>query len=420
VDLIYLQGYLSNVELNWESPTLARFLNRLAGLARLIVMDRRGSGCSERFTPSDVLPLETQLDDVADVMEAAGSERAVIFGSYDSGVVASLFAATYPESTQALILHASWAAYVWSRDYPWAWADSEMEKEISRIRSEWGSRDYAAVTLQEIAPSIAEDAQELEWFIRYMLLSMGPGAAIAELHRWAETDIREILPTIHVPTMVIHPSVGQSVEESRFIASRISGAQFVEPGSEWLPWAGNQGNQIHAIERFILGLQEEEASLDRVLKTVMFTNIVGSTERATEIGDHAWKVLLERHHATVRALLERFRGSEIDTTGDGFFAAFEGPSRATRCARTIAEAVEALGIEIRAGIHTGECEVMDHKIGGLAVVIGSRIGALAAPSEVLVSQTVKDLMAGSGMEFKRRGNHKLKGVPGEWTLYALA
>jgi len=412
-DLVYLQGYCSHVDLNWTSPHLARFLRGLANHARLIVTDRRGWGCSDRFSPSDVPPLETLTGDLLVVMDAAGSERAVILATWDCALVASLFAATYPDRAMALALYGAMATYIATDETPWMHSEKQREDECEQVRTLWGTLDWP-----DRVPG--DDAG---WWAGYQRASVAPGALIAEIRRFAATDARSVLTSIQVPTLILSDSDGtvfNSPDNGRYLASHIPGARLVEfPGGDEFHWYGPSTTIVREIVRFLASIQEEEASFSRVLATVMFTDIVGSTERAAEQGDRRWKQSVEQHHQLVRALLGRYRGREVDTAGDGFFATFDGPARAVRCAGAIVDASRTFGLEIRAGLHTGEVETIDNKAGGMAVLIGARVGALAGPSEVLVSQTIKDLTAGSGLVLEERGTHELRGVPGEWRLYAV-
>jgi class 3 adenylate cyclase len=417
-DLVYLQGYLSNVILNWEHPAFARFARELSRVSRLIVMDRRGLGCSERVTPADIPPIETLVDDLRAVLDEAESERPIVFATGDCGFIATLFAATYPDRLAGLVLYGLEPSQRLSDDAPWGTTDEQFEEGLRLTCHSLDGRWSRTKN-----PTLTADEKGLEWCVRYERVSLTPGGCYADGRRFWETDVRDVLPSIHVPTLVLHrEGDGETdVRGSRYVASHIRAATFVEvPGEDHFPWAGNQEAVVREVQRFLAGVREEELELERVLATVLFTDIVGSTERAAELGDAGWRELVERHHATVRALLARYRGNEIDTAGDGFFASFDGPARAVRCAEAAVDAVKALGIEIRAGVHTGEVETIAGKVGGIAVAIGARIGAMAAPSEVLVSQTVKDLVAGSGLSFDERGAHELKGVPGEWRLYAVA
>jgi class 3 adenylate cyclase len=415
-DLLYLQGYCSNVDMNWESRHLARFLRGLARHARLIVTDRRGWGCSERFTPGAVPEVDVLTDDILAVMSAAGSEQVSILATYESAIVASLFAAVYPELTKSLILVDPLVTYLPTEETPWMPSLSRWQKQIELVRDTWGTADWWD----------APPGDEGEWFSRYARASVTPGGLAAELSSYLETDVRAVLPSIQVPTLVLVDTDSfyeVAPETGHFVASKVPGARVVEHSSRGGPhfhWYARADAIVDEVGRFLAAIREEEASFDRVLATVLFTDIVGSTERAAALGDRRWREVLEQHHATVRTLLARYRGVEMDTAGDGFFASFEGPARAVRCASAIADAVRPLGIEVRSGLHTGEMERLEGKVGGVAVSIGARVAAMAAPSEVLVSQTVKDLMVGSDLTFEDRGSHELKGVPGTWKVYAVA
>ncbi len=421
-DMLFAQGWVSNVELNWDHPTMSGFLRGLSRSRRLIVTDPRGTGCSERASPRDVWPLETVMQDFAVVLEAAHSERAVILATNVCGFVACMFAATYPERTAALILYETSANFLRSEETPWEWTEEQFAEQENELRA-WGTREFALEDIQERDPSMASDHRYLDWWRRYHLLSEAPGHSVAAARDYMTTDVGGILTAIHVPVLVLcRPSSWESsfIPGARHLAQRIPGAQLVElPGRDASLWLGDQSLLLGTIDSFLADVRDEEAEFERVLATVLFTDIVGSTERAAQLGDRGWRDLVERHHAAVRALLDRYRGTEIDTAGDGFFSTFDGPARAIRCAQAIAAEVRPMGLEVRAGLHTGECEVIDGKVGGMAVNIGARIGSVARPSEVLVSQTVKDLVVGSGIEFNERGEHELKGVADRWRLYSV-
>lgn len=414
VDLVYLHPWFSHLEEIWEEPRYERFLLRFASFSRLILFDRRGSGLSDPV-PADRPPdLETRMDDATAVMDAVGSDRAVAYGASESGAMAALFAASHPSRTVALVIHGSGAKIAWAPDYPWGQTREEHDAEVASIEEGWGTEDY----VRRWWPHLQDDPRLVRWFARLMRHSMSPGAAAVYEEMYWAIDVRDALSSVHVPTLILHRAE-DSPEENRYLAEHIPGAQYVElPGEEHIPFLGDQDAVTNEIERFVRSVQNEEAVLDRVLATVMFTDIAGSSALASRLGDREWTELLERHHTTVRNILARYRGREIDTAGDGFFSTFDGPARGVRCAQQIAQAVRPLGIEVRAGIHTGEVETLDEKVAGLGVVIGARVGALAAPSEVLVSSTVKDLTAGSGLTFEDRGTHMLKGIPDEWHLYA--
>ena len=419
VDLLYLQSNISNIEVNWENPSLARFLRELAGLGRLIVTDRRGLGCSERFTPEDAPPIETLMDDVLAVLEAVGSERPVVLATGDCGFFACPLAATHPERLGALILFSAAPTWRRSAEIPWGRTEAEMEQSFRWCQANWGSGAW----VRRANPSAGAAEDNVRWFGRYERLAQSPGALYAEARRFAETDVRGVLPSIQVPTLVLHRSGNpeEHVDGGRYLATRIPGARFVElDGRDHFPWIGDQEAVVRELERFLATVRAEEADLDRVLATVLFTDIVGSTEKAVELGDQGWRDLVARHDSAVRALLSRYRGEEVDAAGDGFFATFDGPARGVRCAQAIVEAVKPFGLQVRAGLHTGEVEASGSTVRGIAVNIGARVGAKAGASEVLVSQTVKDLAAGSGLAFEDRGLHELKGVPDEWHLFAVA
>ena len=414
-DLVYVPGWISNVELMWEEPAHARLLQRLASFSRLILFDKRGTGLSDAV-PLDRLPtLEQRMDDVRAVMDAAGSERAAIFGSSEGGLMSVLFAASYPERARALIAHAIYAKRLWSVDYPWAPRPQARAAEIESIERTWGGE----MDISNLAPSADEAFKRRA--VAYLRRSASPGAAVAFLRMNSQIDVRAVLPTIRVPALVLH-RVGDrdvDVEEGRWIAAQIPGAKYVElPGDEHLIWAGDVDELVDEVEEFLTGSRPVHDA-HRVLTTVLFTDIVGSSQRAAALGDRAWRELLGAHHAAVRRELERFQGQEVDTAGDGFLATFDGPARAVRCGRAIQGAVGELGLEVRAGLHTGEVELAGEKVTGIAVHTGARVAALAERGEVLVSSTVKDLVAGSGLEFQDRGAYELKGVPGEWRLYSL-
>jgi class 3 adenylate cyclase len=416
-DLVYVQGYVSNVILNWEHPSFTRFARELSRFSRLIVTDRRGLGCSERFTPADLPPIETLVDDLRAVLDAAEAERPVVFATGDCGFIATLFAATYPDRLAGLVLYGVSPTWRLSEETPWGLTDEEAEEALRRI-----CHSLDGYWSRRTNPTLVADEKGFQWCVRYERVSNTPGGCYADGRRFGETDVRHVLQSIHLPTLVLHRQGDPEtdVRASRYLATHIRTATYVEvPGRDHLPWAGDQEAIVREVERFLAGVRQEEAELDRVLATVLFTDIVGSTKKAAELGDAGWRELVERHHATVRSLLARYRGREIDTAGDGFFASFDGPARAVRCAEAAVEAVRPLGIEIRAGVHTGEVETIAGKVGGIAVAIGARIGAMAMPSQVLVSQTVKDLVAGSGLVFEDLGAHELEGVPGEWRVYAV-
>jgi len=421
-DVVHVPGFVSHVELAWEVPGIAALIRRLSSFCRLIRFDKRGTGMSDRV--SGVPTLETRMDDVRAVMDAAGSERAALIGVSEGGPMSILFAATYPERAWALALCGTFARERWAPDYPFGIRDEEARLEDEEIERSWGTPEDATATAQELAPSAsAEEQRALATMVRQ---SASPGAALALNRMNHESDVRNVLSAIRVPTLVLnreaeHPFTRQG---SAYLAEHIPGARHLDlPGTDHAIFAGDWESYAQALEEFLQEAWAEEATVepetDRVLATILFTDIVGSTAKAVELGDARWRELLEDHHATVRRLLLRYRGTELDTAGDGFFAAFDGPARGIRCARAITESVRDLGIEVRAGLHTGECERMNAKVGGIAVHIGARVAAEAGPGEVVVSSTVKDLVAGSGIAFRDRGAAELKGVPGEWRLFAV-
>ena len=416
IDMLYLQGYASHVDLNWESPRLASFLRSLARSARLIVTDRRGWGCSDRFSPYDIAPLESLTDDLVAVMEAAGSERAVVFGTQECGIVASLFAASYPARTQGLILCDPFARYDSNDPAAGPMTDEDWGAALDLIRSWWGRAEWVRDW---------PDPRERKWFPRYAHAAIPPGGLLAEMQRYRHLDPAAAYPTINVPTLILTTTGGDpifSAENGRHLATVIPNARLVQHDfveRPWLHWYRRAGAVVAEVVAFLDRVRDEEALLDRVLATVLFTDIVDSTQRAADLGDRRWRELVERHHAMVRTLLGRFRGEEIDTAGDGFFASFDGPGRAIRCAEAIRSAVRTLGVEVRCGIHAGECELIDGKLGGLTVHTGARIGALAGPSEILVSDTVRALVIGSDLVFEDRGIPTLKGIPESPRVHAL-
>jgi class 3 adenylate cyclase/esterase/lipase len=414
VDLVYVPGWVSHVELAWELPDLARGFERLASFSRLILFDKRGTGMSDPV-PADALPtLEERMDDVRAVMDDVGSERAAIFGASEGGNMSMLFAATYPERTIALATFGCFAKRLRSDDYPWAPTLEEREAGREYVERNWST----GIGWEDIAPSYGpEDVAELG---RYYRRCASPGAAAGLFWMNSFYDVRPALGSISAPTVVMHRTDDRDVrvEEGRYIASRIPGARFVEfPGADHMWWTESREAILDDVEELVTGVRPAPEP-DRVLATVLFTDSVGSTERARALGDRAWTELLVRHHALVRRELERFRGREVDNAGDGFLATFDGPARAVQCAIAIRDAVRPVGIEVRAGVHTGECELLGEKVTGIAVHTGARVMSLAGPGEVLVSATVRDLVAGSGLEFDDRGEHALKGV-GERRLYAV-
>jgi class 3 adenylate cyclase len=413
-DLLFVHGFAGNLEAEAEAPFRQRFDERLSRFARLILFDRRGTGLSDRVreTPS----LETRMDDVRAVLDSVGSEHAALFGTFEAAAMCMLFAATYPERTAGLVLYNPVAKGSWAPDYPWAMTMDEWRRDLADIHERWGTPEYVDAHVRDMAPTRADDEEFKRQVLRQLRLGASPSAALSIRRMAREIDIRDVLPTIRVPTLVL--AMPEARDEAAFIADRIPQARLLEVAGPDYFIALLREEVYDEIERFVRSL-DVEAEPETALATVLFTDIVGSTRTAADVGDRAWAELVSRHHAIVRRQLDVFRGTEIDTAGDGFFASFEGPIRAIRCARAIGESVRSLGIEVRAGLHTGECERVDGKLSGLAVNIGARVAAVAGPGEILVSSTVKDLVAGSSLAFEDRGAHELKGVPGEWHLYAV-
>ncbi len=418
-DLIYVPGWISNVELMWDEPVLASILRRLGTFSRVITFDKRGTGLSDRV-PLDQLPgLEERMDDVRAVMDEVGVEKATLFGHSEGGNMCQLFAATYPDRVDKLILASTYAKRVWSEDYPWAPRPEDRAAEIARMEQNHG--DPGQIPTYMLGER-TDDSAFRDWLARYFRLSASPKAAAHLLEMNTHMDTRAALPLIQAPTLCLYRAEDEDVdvEEGRWIAERIPNAKFVElPGNAHVFWSLDPGPFVDEIEEFMTG-HRESAAPERVLATVLYTDIVGSTDRAVTMGDTAWKGLLERHNRVVRDQIVRFRGTEVDNAGDGFLSVFDGPGRAIRAAFAIADNVAPLELEITAGIHTGEVEVMGSGYAGITLHIGARIASLAGPSEVLVSRTVKDLVVGSGLEFVDRGFHTLKGVPDDWQVFAVS
>jgi class 3 adenylate cyclase len=415
VNVVYVPGWVSHVELAWELPELAAGFERLASFSRLILFDKRGTGMSDPV-PADQLPtLEQRMDDVRAVMDAVACERAAIFGASEGGNMSMLFAATYPERTIALCTFGCTAKRIWSSDYPWAPTREKRLETFAETERYWTT----GLGWQDMAPSL--DPASLSELARYYRRCASPGAAVALLKMNTYVDVRDVLPTIRVPAVVMHRTADRdaNVEEGRYIAAHIPGARFVEfPGADHSWWTQGRDAILDELEELVTGARPVPEP-NRVLATVLVTDIAGSTERVRALGDRAWADLLARHRAAVRRELERFRGREVDTAGDGFLATFDGPARAIRCAVAIRRAMRALGLELRTGVHTGECELLGDRVAGIAVHTSARISALAAPNEVLVSATVRDLVSGSGIVFEDRGEHELKGV-GERRIFVVA
>ncbi|HEY6784920.1 MAG TPA: adenylate/guanylate cyclase domain-containing protein [Gemmatimonadales bacterium] len=417
-DLVWTPGALSHLDLTWEDAEKARFFNAFTSFCRLITFDKRGTGLSDRV--AGIADLEARMDDIRAVMDAARSESAVVCGVSEGGPMALLFAATYPERVRALVNYGSLPRFVRGPGFPWREPKHEYLAEYEAEAEAWGSEEGARGFLE--SQGIDASPEAVRERARKDRLLISPGAYLQLARMNAEIDVRPILPTIRVPTLVLHRREDPiDIEGARWMAEQIPGARFIElPGGPHLPYRGDWEAVVNSIRQFAEPICLESARpYDSVLATVLFTDLVGSTARAVELGDRRWRELLEQHHTRIRSQLALFRGIELDTAGDGFFARFDGPARAIRCACAIRDAVAELGLEVRAGLHTGECEVVDGKVAGIAVSIGARVAGQATSGEVLVSQTVRDLVAGSGIRFDDRGPHELKGIPGEWRLYSV-
>lgn len=419
-DVIFVPGFVTHVELQWRLPGMGDFIRGLGSFSRLIRFDKRGTGMSDPV--SGAPSLETRMDDVRAVMDAVGSRRAAFYGLSEGAAMSIMFAATYPERTAALVVRSCSPRTMWAPDFPWGRRDEAYRREVNQALQVFGERAEAREAVRALG---MHNDNEVEAFIDYIRYGTSPGMLAALYRMNKEIDIRHVLSAVGVPTLVLHGSEDQivPVEAGAYTARRIRSARFVEmPGMGHL--ALGAGARIQAeVERFLTDVWQaggwEDTEPDRMLATVLFTNIVESTAKAVELGDRHWSELLERHNTLVRRQLLRFRGREIDTAGDGFFATFDGPARAIRCACAITDGVRELGLSIRAGLHTGECEIADSNVAGIAVHTGARVAAQAGADEVLVSNTVKDLVAGSGIKFIDRGAHELKGIPGQWRLFAV-
>jgi class 3 adenylate cyclase len=417
VDLLYVPQAISAMEHIWDHPTVAAFFARLASFSRVILFDRRGSGMSERL--QEPSPLEEQIDDVHAVLDAAGSKRCAVMAIYEGGPMAMLFAAQAPERVGALVLYASFARASAAEDYDWAWPDSARAVAMDAYREHWGEGTLIA---EHFAPGHLGDKRLVEWLGRLQRLAMDPtyGRRSAALH--GAMDVRPLLSSIRVPTLVVHRREDAAIDHrhGEYLAEQIPNARLATlDGRDSLPFLGDSEAVLGEIEEFLTGTRASHEP-DRVLATVLFTDIAGSTERAAELGDQRWRSLLEQHDFAVRAVIARHRGRTVKSTGDGFLATFDGPARAIRAARAITHELASLGLDVRAGLHTGECEVIGDDVGGMAVHIAARVMAKAEPREVLVSSTVRDLVVGSGLQFAPKGLEKLRGVPGEWHLWRVA
>jgi pimeloyl-ACP methyl ester carboxylesterase len=415
VDLVCVMGAITNLNVLWEDPEYRRFCERLASFSRLILFDKRGMGLSDRVRAGT---LEERMDDVRAILDAVGSESAALMGVSEGGPMSILFSATYPERTRALVLCGAEVKEETTEDWPWGEStreEFEQAMDIDRVVERWGKGGG----IDHYAPSRAGDERLRQLAGRMQVESASPHDAVAFMRMAFEIDVRDVVPSVNTPTLIVHRTDDKvcHVENARWLARNIENSRYVElAGADHLPWIDGD-DILDEIQEFLTGVREP-AEPDRMLATVLFTDIVGSTDRARELGDRRWRDLLERHNDLVRRDLERFRGVEVDTAGDGFFATFDGPARAIRCARSIVESVRSVGLEVRSGLHTGECELSGDSVRGIAVHTGARVASAAGAGEVLVSSTVKDLVAGSGIEFTDRGVHELKGIPGEWRLYA--
>lgn len=417
LDLVLAPGFPSHLEHAWEQPRLAHFYRRLASFSRLILLDKRGLGLSDRVAAAELPGVEQRMDDVRAVLDAVGSERSAVLGMSDGGPIAAVFAATYPDRTSHLVLINSYAKRLRSDDYPWGPSAEEWEGFRSTTLEQWGEPLF----LDMLVPSRADDPAFADWWAAYQRRSVSPGAASAYLRMNAEIDVRAVLASVHVPALVLH-TVGDRicpVEGGRYLAEHIPDARIVElPGDDHQAWVTVADELVGEIEEFLTD-QRESPVPDTVLATLLFTDIVASTETAAELGDRRWGALLETHHGVVRGQLRRFRGREVNTTGDGFLATFDGPARAVRCGLAIRDALAEVGVRVRCGVHTSEVEVSDGDVRGLGVHVAARVMAEAGADEVVTSAVVRDLAVGSGLAFGERGTRALKGVPGTWQLFTV-
>jgi class 3 adenylate cyclase len=416
-DLVLLTQWFSHVDGQWDLPPLAALIERLASFSRVITFDKRGTGLSDPITATSLPPLEDWMDDLRAVLDENGIERAAIVANLGSAFMAAVFAATHPDRVTALVLVNAYPRFTQAPDYPWGDEPDEGARVLDRLRAKWGTGMLA----EQWGPTMLDDPGLLNAVARYERQAGSPGTAVAMIGMLNQTDIRSVLPAITAPTLVIARGdlAQRQPEHARYVADHIPGARYVDlPGRDALIWSGDQDALVGEIQEFLTGMRPI-VEPDRVLATLLFTDIVGSTEHAAKLGDRAWRELLDRHNELIREQLSRHRGREVNTAGDGFVAIFDGPGRGVRCARQAVERVRSLGLEIRTGLHTGEIELVGDDIRGIAVHIGARVAALADAGEVLVSSTVRDLVAGSGIEFDDRGVHELKGVPDAWRILAV-
>lgn len=415
LDLLLVPGFVSHMDAAWQNPDASAFLRSLASFCRLILFDKRGTGLSDRG--SQIFTLEQRMHDVQAILDEVGSQRAALFGVSEGGPMSLLYAATYPARTSALILYGSYAKRSWAPDYQFGWNEERWDRILDNIERNWGTPQ--GISIETWAPSLAHNPNAAERLAAYFRAAASPGTAAAIMKMNREIDVRHILSAIRTPTMILH-RVGDRVSEighARYMAQHIRDAKLVElPGNDHMFWIDGGRDLLAHIEQFLTGKQPAHLP-ERVLATVLFADIVGSTDRAVQLGDKPWRDLLQEFYFKMRDVLQQYRGQQISTAGDGFLATFDGPARAIRCAGAICAAVRSLGLEVRCGLHTGECERVGDDLAGIAVHIGARVASLAKPGEVLVSQTVRDLVAGSGLVFETRGPHVLKGVPGEWSLF---
>ncbi len=413
INMVYVPGWTSNVEFMWTIPENHELLDKLASFARVVVLDRRGTGLSDPFDRPPTL--EERMDDVRAVMDAVGWERAAVFGISEGGPMSMLFAASYPERTQALLLYGTFARFTRSDDFHHGYPPSANEEWLALVEPTWGTGALS----RGFVPSKTNEPNYIKLMARFERMAMSPGTAAKHFRLLTQMDVRHVLPAIRVPTLVLHRTndVPVRIEQGRYLAEHIPGAKFVElPGADHIPFMGDQNALLSEVREFLTG-ERAEVNVDRILTTILFCDIADSTKRAAEVGDHAWRNLLARFYAIADDKLRAHRGRKLDTAGDGLFAAFDGPARAVRCGQALCEALTALGVQLRVGVHTGECEVLGDKYSGIAVHLGARIASAAEPGQVVVSSTVKDLVVGSGLHFDDLGSRALKGVPDEWRLY---